>query len=108
LKFILVTERKFSLSALGKFWRVHISDICYIKTKEILTHRQTFLFWPNSFEWHYLFCTWRFIPPTHKTIASAAPKLYSRITYLKKPYCHRISQRFIANTIIGPMQSSIL
>ena len=36
-----------------------------------LTHSHTFFFGPILFEWRNLFCTWRFIPPTHKTFASA-------------------------------------
>ena len=106
----IIIEKLNSCSNDNSSWRTftsRLSNLIFFISELSLTHSKTFLFWPSSLEWHNLFCTWRFIPPTHKTFASAAPKLCSRITYLKKFYSHRISRPPIANTIISRMQLSI-
>ena len=59
----------------------HLYLIFFLLTLE-LAHGQTFLFWPSSLEWHYLFMSCWFIPPTNQTVPSTAPKFCS-CTYCK-------------------------
>ncbi len=69
-----------------------------------LSHSHTFIFRPCSFSWHYLAYRWRFIYPTHNTIASAAANLCSGDTYLKL-YQSR-SLPTITSTSFIPLQLS--
>ena len=73
-----------------------------------LPYSHTFFFRPIPLDWHE-FCRMRwFIPPTNKTVTSAAPQLCPGRTDSEEFNCLRISHLPVTDTVFGPMHQYII